>query len=98
MPRTEMFRFLRRVAADHAAAERLGMPVAEFREARAARAAGTMSRRDVLKIFGASAFVLGAASVLRAPKAVAAASRDTNARIAVVGAGIAGLNAALTLA
>jgi monoamine oxidase len=98
MPRTEMFRFLRRVAADHAAAERLGMPVAEFREARVARAAGTMSRRDVLKIFGASAVVLGAASVLRAPKAAAAASRATNARIAVIGAGIAGLNAALTLA
>ena len=32
MPRTEMFRFLRRVTADHAAAERLGLPVTEFRD------------------------------------------------------------------
>jgi monoamine oxidase len=98
MPRTEMFRFLRRVATDHAAAERLGMPVAEFREARVARAAGTMSRRDVLKIFGASAVVLGAASVLRAPKAAAVPRSGTKSRIAVIGAGIAGLNAALALA
>jgi len=98
MPRTEMFRFLRRVAADHAAAERLGLPVAEFREARVARAAGTMGRRDVLKIFGATAAVLGAASVLRAPKAAAVPRVDTKARIAVIGAGIAGLNAALALA
>jgi monoamine oxidase len=93
-----MFRFLRRVATDHAAAARLGMPVLEFREARVARAAGTMSRRDVLKIFGASAAVLGAASVLRAPKAAAAPLGATNSRIAVIGAGIAGLNAALALA
>ncbi|HEY0495812.1 MAG TPA: NAD(P)/FAD-dependent oxidoreductase [Kutzneria sp.] len=98
MPRTEMFRFLRRVATDHAAAARLGMPVLEFREARLARAAGTMSRRDVLKIFGASAAVLGAASVLRAPKAAAVPLGATNSRIAVIGAGIAGLNAALALA
>jgi monoamine oxidase len=98
MPRTEMFRFLRRVATDHAAAARLGMPVMEFREARVARAAGTMSRRDALKIFGASAAVLGAASVLRAPKAAAVASSATKSRVAVIGAGIAGLNAALALA
>jgi monoamine oxidase len=93
-----MVRFLRRVTADHAAAERLGLPVAEFREARAARAAGNLSRRDVLKIFGATAAVLGAASVLRAPKAAAVPRVDTKARIAVIGAGIAGLNAALALA
>ncbi|QUQ67583.1 monoamine oxidase [Kutzneria sp. CA-103260] len=93
-----MFRFLRRVAADHTAAARLGLPVAEFQEARAARAAGTLGRRDVLKIFGATAAVLGAASVLRAPKAAAVPRIDTKARIAVIGAGIAGLNAALALA
>jgi monoamine oxidase len=93
-----MVRFLRRVTADHAAAERLGLPVAEFRAARAAREAGTLSRRDMLKIFGASAAVLGAAGVLRAPKAAAVPRTATKVRIAVVGAGIAGLNAALTLA
>jgi monoamine oxidase len=98
MPRTEMFRFLRRVATDHAAAARLGMPVMEFREARVARAAGTMSRRDVLRIFGTSAAVLGVASVLRAPKAAAVPLGATKSRIAVIGAGIAGLNAALALA
>jgi monoamine oxidase len=52
----------------------------------------------VLKIFGASAAVLGAASVLRAPKAAAVPLGATNSRIAVIGAGIAGLNAALALA
>ncbi|WP_043717360.1 NAD(P)/FAD-dependent oxidoreductase [Kutzneria sp. 744] len=98
MPRTEMFRFLRRVATDHAAAARLGMPVLEFREARLARAAGTLSRRDALRIFGASAAVLGAASVLRAPRAAAVPLGGTEARIAVIGAGIAGLNTALALA
>ncbi|MFD1044844.1 hypothetical protein ACFQ1S_04160 [Kibdelosporangium lantanae] len=49
MARTEMFRFLRRVVVDHAAAERLGMPVMEFREARLARPVReprTFSRRD----------------------------------------------------
>ncbi len=90
MARTEMFRFLRRVVLDHAAAERLGMPVLEYREARQAR---TFSRRDVLKIGG----VLGASTLLLGGRRAHAAVRDAP-RIAIIGGGIAGLNAALTLA
>ncbi|WP_218952200.1 flavin monoamine oxidase family protein [Amycolatopsis anabasis] len=96
MPRTEMFRFLRRTALDHAAAERAGMPVLEFREARLARAAGALSRRDVLRIgaaFGGAALVLGASRPARAVPV-----RKPAPRIAIVGAGIAGLTAALTMA
>ncbi|TCO55034.1 monoamine oxidase [Actinocrispum wychmicini] len=92
-----MFRFLRRVAVDHAAADRLGVPVLEFREARLAREAGTFSRRTVLKIGGA---VGGAALLLGVPRRAAAAPvvKGDKPRVAIVGAGIAGLNAALTLA
>lgn len=91
MPRTEMFRFLRRVVIDHAAAERLGMPVLEFRETRQAR---TFTRRDVLKIGG----VLGMGTLLLGTQRHAHAATAATARIAVIGGGIAGLNAALTLA
>ncbi|WP_084429930.1 flavin monoamine oxidase family protein [Kibdelosporangium aridum] len=93
MPRTEMFRFVRQVAVDHAVAERLGMPVLEHREARLARAAEarTISRRDVLKIGG----VLAGAAMLGLPRPASAA---THPKVAIIGAGLAGLNAALTLA
>nr|WP_304413858.1 FAD-dependent oxidoreductase [Kibdelosporangium sp. MJ126-NF4] len=93
MPRTEMFRFLRRVANDHALAARLGMPVMEFREARLAHAARTrtVSRRDVLKMGG----VLAGAALFAVPRHARAASQP---KVAIIGAGLAGLNAALTLA
>ena len=96
MPRTEMLRFLHRVAADHAAADRLGMPVLEFREARLARTPHTFSRRNLLKIAGAATATLALATQLPKPRATAALK--TAPRIAIIGAGIAGLNAALTLA
>ncbi|MFE6335394.1 flavin monoamine oxidase family protein [Streptomyces sp. NPDC057806] len=78
MSRTHSMHVLRTLFADHAAAERLGLPVAEAR----------VRRRTVLK--GAVA----ATAMTAAAAPVAAASAP---RIAVVGAGIAGLTAALTL-
>lgn len=92
-----MLRFVRRVVLDHAAAERLGVPVLEFREARMARAqARTITRRDVLKIGG----VLGGAALLGLPGRAHAASAEQGPapKVAIVGAGIAGLTAALKLA
>ncbi|MEV0980327.1 FAD-dependent oxidoreductase [Streptomyces sp. NPDC049915] len=81
MSRTQLMHALSALTADHAAAHRLGVPVAEARQVR---------RRTVLKGALATAAVTAAA----APARAAAASAP---RIAVVGAGIAGLTAALTL-
>ncbi|WP_225630923.1 flavin monoamine oxidase family protein [Streptomyces solaniscabiei] len=83
MSRTQLMHALRTLTADHAAAERLGLPVAEARAIR---------RRSVLKGAVATAAVTAAARPTRAAAASASAPR-----IAVVGAGIAGLTAALTL-
>lgn len=85
MSRTNTMRVLRDLAADHAAAHRLGVPVEEAR----------LRRRSLLKGAAALAATTGvtAASVAAAPRAFAASAP----RIAVVGAGIAGLTAALTL-
>jgi monoamine oxidase len=92
LARTALLRSLKRLAKDHHQAETLGITPAELRER---AAAGGYSRRDVLKRGGA----LGAAAALGpgalARTAVAAAS--STPRIAIVGGGIAGLNAALTL-
>ncbi|MGW7200505.1 flavin monoamine oxidase family protein [Streptomyces chryseus] len=91
MSRTPVMHALRQLAAEHAAARRLRMPAAEVRGS---------SRRELLA--RAAALGLGAALAGPAPAAQAApvrmAARDAAApRIAVVGAGIAGLTAALTL-
>ncbi|MFD7922068.1 FAD-dependent oxidoreductase [Streptomyces sp. NPDC059740] len=103
MPRTSPLRALRRLAALHHAAERLRLPVAEVR---GVQAAGP-GRRALFK--GVAAGVAtGVAGLALAPPATAdtgpetasrtAASRAKGApRIAVVGAGISGLTAALTL-
>ncbi|MGV9454338.1 flavin monoamine oxidase family protein [Streptomyces sp. NPDC003635] len=80
MSRTHPMHVLRTLFADHAAAERLGLPVAEAR----------VRRRTVLK----GAVAASAVTAVAAPARAAAASAP---RIAVVGAGIAGLTAALTL-
>ncbi|AJP01345.1 hypothetical protein TU94_07475 [Streptomyces cyaneogriseus subsp. noncyanogenus] len=85
MSRTHALHVLRTLAADHAAAHRLGLPVAEARGVR---------RRSVLT--GAAALAATATVATAAPVASAAA-RAAAPRIAVVGAGIAGLTAALTL-
>lgn len=91
MARTPLLRWIQRLATEHAAAERLGVTPAEFRHKRA-RAA--LSRREFLKTggaFGAVAAAAGPAALMRPARAAA------SARIAIIGAGIAGLNAALTL-
>ncbi|MET8227472.1 NAD(P)/FAD-dependent oxidoreductase [Streptomyces sp. NPDC005301] len=88
MSRTHLMHVLRGLAADHAAAHRLGVPVAEARGLRT-------SRRSVLK--GAAAAGLATAAATGTAVAPAAAATATAPRIAVVGAGIAGLTAALTL-
>ncbi|GAA3490283.1 NAD(P)/FAD-dependent oxidoreductase [Streptomyces cremeus] len=88
-PRTPAMRALHRLVAEHRAADRLNMPVADVRGA---------TRRDLLRRAGALG--LGVALAHRAAPAAAAtpaAVRGDAPRIAVVGAGIAGLTAALTL-
>jgi monoamine oxidase len=92
MARTPLLRALRRLAEEHRTAERLGIPPAELRGEREEAA---LSRRDFLKRAG----VTGAAVAIAGPAALAQrASAATAPRIAIVGGGIAGLNAALTLA
>ncbi|HEX8996811.1 MAG TPA: NAD(P)/FAD-dependent oxidoreductase [Ktedonobacterales bacterium] len=91
MARTPLMRALRRLASEHAEASERGIPVEQVRDEHRAR----LSRREL--VVGAGALAAGAAlsSPLlgAAQKALAAGSP----RIAIVGGGIAGLNAALTL-
>jgi monoamine oxidase len=89
MPRTPLLRTLHRLARDHAAAERLGMPVDELRER---EQAARYSRRTLLERTGAVGAALAVPAVLARP-----ARSATPARVAIVGGGIAGLAAALTL-
>ncbi|WP_405941438.1 flavin monoamine oxidase family protein [Streptomyces sp. NBC_00207] len=92
MARTPLMHALRRLAAEHAAAARLGMPAAEVRGS---------TRRELLG--RAAALGLGAALAGSAAGAAHAAEATPDkkpvspARVAVVGAGISGLTAALTL-
>jgi monoamine oxidase len=91
MARTPLLRAFRQLAEEHRAAERLGIPPAELRGAREEQA---LSRREFLTRAGALGAALTVAPGLLASRARAAAAP----RIAIVGGGIAGLNAALTLA
>jgi monoamine oxidase len=86
MPRTPVLRFLHAIARDHHIAEKLGISPAELRERRAEAA---ITRRRFLQ---GSAALAAAATVL--PRGTHAAGAP---RVVIVGAGIAGLNAALTL-
>jgi monoamine oxidase len=90
MARTPLLRFIERLARDYAAAEHLGLDPAELRKRRAA--AGP-TRREFLKGGLAASAGLALGPVL--------GSRPSwggpPPRIAIVGAGIAGLTAALTL-
>jgi monoamine oxidase len=92
MARTPLLRALRRLAGEHAAAEKLGIPVAELRARREEQA---YSRKDFLKRTGAAGVALAAAGPAGA--LVRSARGATPPRIAIVGGGIAGLTAALTL-
>ena len=90
MARTPLLSALQRLAEEHRSAERLGLPVEELRGIRAER----YSRGEFLKRAGA----VGAAATI-APLALSRSARAAgSARIAIIGGGIAGLTAALTLA
>jgi monoamine oxidase len=90
--RTPLLRAFQRLAAEHRAAEELGIAPAELRRP---REDASLSRRELLKRAG----VAGAAVAVAGPTAFAArAGAATAPRIAIVGGGIAGLSAALTLA
>lgn len=90
MARTPLMHALRRLAAEHAAARRLDLPVAEVRGS---------TRRELLG--RAAALGLGTALASSGAAYAAPAAPDKRpvgpARVAVVGAGISGLTAALTL-
>jgi monoamine oxidase len=89
MGRTPLMRALQRLARDHEAATRLGIGVEELRERE-----GRISRREFVKRTGA----VGAAVAVAGPAAFPRPARAAGApRIAIVGGGIAGLAAALTL-
>ena len=92
MARTPLLRALRALAEDHRTAEHLGLAPAELRGQRVEAA---YSRREILKRAG----IVGAGAAVAGPLAFASrAGAATAPRIAIVGAGIAGLSAAMTLA
>jgi monoamine oxidase len=84
--RTPLLRIVRRLAAEHRDADRLGVTPEELRE--------RISRRELVRRAGA----VGAAAAV-APAALARPARAASQpRIAIVGGGVAGLVAALRLA
>ena len=93
MARTPLLTRFQELAEVFAEAERTGRPVEAVQEE---RRQNRLTRRDFLKVTGAAA---GAAALAGPMNALAAISKPsgTQGRIAIVGGGIAGLNAALTL-
>ncbi len=88
MARTPLMRELQQLASEHRQASRERIPLAKVREERVA-----ISRRQLLK--GGTA---GAASLaLAGPWSLAQAAFAASPRIGIIGAGISGLSAALTL-
>jgi monoamine oxidase len=92
MARTPLLRALEQLARDYHDAERLGIATAEVRER---RAEALYTRRELLVRGGAVGVGLALAPAVFARSASASAKGAP--RVAIVGAGIAGLNAALTL-
>src|SRR5258708_6698626 len=88
MARTPLMRALRSLASEHAEAAHQGISVDEVRQQRHA----ALSRRDFLKGAGAVA-----AGLTLAELGLHKAYANSAPRIAIIGGGIAGLNAALTL-
>ena len=89
MARTPLLSVLQRLAEEHRSAEQLGLDAEELRGIRAER----YSRGEFLKRAGA----VGAAATI-APLALSPGARAVGGpRIAIIGGGIAGLTAALTL-
>lgn len=92
MPRSPLLRIFQQWSRDHAIADHLGITPADLHDLGLKRAP---SRRQVLKTGAAfsAAASLGVAAGLRPVRA----SAQDKPQVAVIGAGIAGLNAALTL-
>jgi monoamine oxidase len=91
MARTPLGQSLARLAAQHRAADALDLPLAGVQALSAAELREGLSRRGLLT---GAAVVVGAAVLGELPTAARAAS---SRRIAIVGAGIGGLSAALRL-
>ena len=89
MARTPLLRAIQRLYQDFAEAERSGRPIEQVQEERA-----RWTRRDFVKAGGAA---LGAVALGGTVPALAGKAFAGQPRIAIVGGGIAGLNAALTL-
>src|SRR5712692_4518378 len=93
MARTPLLNRLQSLFEDFEEAERSGRPLRAVQEERRQM---RLTRRDFLKVTGAA---VGAAAFSGPAAAFAASTRPTSTqgRIAIIGGGIAGLNAALTL-
>ncbi|MEK6190840.1 MAG: NAD(P)/FAD-dependent oxidoreductase [Chloroflexota bacterium] len=97
MARTPLMRALQQMAADHAEAERRGVDVHRIREERLT--AGEPQRdRLTRREFLTGSAALGAAAMFGGRLLFPTRTRAASPRIAIVGGGIAGLTAALTLA
>src|SRR5690242_15319753 len=92
MARTPLLRAIQRLAQDHRTAERLGIEVEELRERQ-------YTRRELLRRGGAvgAGLALGGSLASAAPASAARRGRRASATVAIVGGGIAGLTAGLTL-
>jgi monoamine oxidase len=94
MARTPLLRALQKLAREHREAERLGISPAELRERETEARETSYSRGEFLRRAGA----VGGAIAVGGPAALARTARAATApRIVIVGGGIAGLAAALTL-
>lgn len=96
MARTPILHTLQQLAHDFAAADSRGMPVEEVQEQRRSLSK-EISRRDLLKGAGALAAGIALVPALSWGERSAQASASGMPRIGIIGAGIAGMNAALTL-
>ena len=91
MARTPLMRAFRRLAREHQAASQLGIEVEEYRDR---EDESRISRREFVTRTGA----VGVAVAVGGPLALAKSARAAGGpRIAIIGGGIAGLTAALTL-
>ena len=101
MARTEMFRRLQELVAAAGEADRRGVDVAEAHglASQAAESDAGLTRRELLRqgaVAAAGASALGSA-VLNPRAAWGASKPPVQPRIAIVGAGISGMSAAMTL-
>jgi len=94
MARTPLLRAFERLAEEHRTAERIGIPPAELR---GQRAEAEYSRGEFLKRAGVAGAGFAAIPGVRGTRHIVRRPSDAAPRIAIIGGGIAGLTAALTL-